>query len=139
MAHKITVMVSWFGPQNQVGYGLSVAPQNQREDEDGAGHASRSSDLLCLEMSRARVSQSSLKTGKGVEWMVHVASSWRSHRVEAEDGWIDATGCIRLFYPNFVVFIVLGHKGGLVISFPINRTPRVGREVQVSGHPSPTP
>jgi hypothetical protein len=28
LAHKITVTVSLFGPQNQVGYGLSVAPQN---------------------------------------------------------------------------------------------------------------
>jgi hypothetical protein len=37
-------------------------------------------------------------------------------------------GCIRLFYPNFVIFIVLDHKGSLVISFYINRTPRVGRE-----------
>jgi hypothetical protein len=34
---KITAIVFWFGPQNQAGYGLSVAPQNQREDEDGAG------------------------------------------------------------------------------------------------------
>jgi hypothetical protein len=25
---KIIVTVSWFGPQNQVRYGLSVAPQN---------------------------------------------------------------------------------------------------------------
>jgi hypothetical protein len=25
---KITATVSWFGPQNQVGFGLSVAPQN---------------------------------------------------------------------------------------------------------------
>jgi hypothetical protein len=31
------VTVSWFRPQNQVGYGLLVVPQNQREDEDGAG------------------------------------------------------------------------------------------------------
>jgi hypothetical protein len=29
---KITATVSWFGPQNQVGDGLSVAPQNRRED-----------------------------------------------------------------------------------------------------------
>jgi hypothetical protein len=27
---KITMTVSWFMPQNQVGYGLSVAPQNRR-------------------------------------------------------------------------------------------------------------
>jgi hypothetical protein len=48
-----------------VGYDLSVAPQNRREDEDGAGHTSRSSGLVHLEVSRARVSQSSLKTGGG--------------------------------------------------------------------------
>jgi hypothetical protein len=41
---------------------LSVAPQNLREDEDSAGHASRSRCLLCLEASRARVYQSGLKT-----------------------------------------------------------------------------
>jgi hypothetical protein len=69
----IIVTVSWFGHQNQVGYGLSVAPQNQREDEDDAGHASRSSGLLHLEASWARVSQSSLKTGGGTMWMV----AWR--------------------------------------------------------------
>jgi hypothetical protein len=40
---KITVMVSWFGPQNQACYSLSVVPQNQQEDKDGAGHALRSS------------------------------------------------------------------------------------------------
>jgi hypothetical protein len=39
--------------------------------------------------------------------MVHVASSRRSRGVEAEDGWVDALGWIELFYPNFVVFIVL--------------------------------
>jgi hypothetical protein len=57
-------MVSWFGPQNQVGFGLLVAPQN-RWREDGVGHASRSSGLLHLEASRARVSQSGLKTDGG--------------------------------------------------------------------------
>jgi hypothetical protein len=58
--------------------------------------------------------------------MVHVASSWRSHGDEAEDGRVDAMGCIGLFYTNFVIFIVLGYKDILVISFPINRTPRAG-------------
>jgi hypothetical protein len=57
-------MVSWFGPQNQVGFSLSVVPQN-RQREVGAGHASRSSGLLCEEASLARVSQSGLKTGGG--------------------------------------------------------------------------
>jgi hypothetical protein len=61
---KITATVSWFGPQNQVGFGLSVAPQNRRR-EVGAGHASRSSSLLDVETSLARVFQSGLKTGRG--------------------------------------------------------------------------
>jgi hypothetical protein len=70
-------MVSWFVPQNQAGYGLSVMPQNRREDEDGMGHVSRSSGLLRVEASQARVSQSGLKTGGCAVRMVHVASSWR--------------------------------------------------------------
>jgi hypothetical protein len=48
-----------------VGFGLLVAPQN-RQSEVGAGHASRSSSLLGVEASLARVSQSGLKTGGDV-------------------------------------------------------------------------
>jgi hypothetical protein len=55
-------------------------------------------------------------------WVEHVASSQRFRRVEAEDGHVDAMGCIGIFYPNFAVFFVLGHKGSLIINFPINRT-----------------
>jgi hypothetical protein len=43
---------------------LSVAPQN-RQREVSAGHVSRSSGLLGVEASLARVSQSGLKTGGG--------------------------------------------------------------------------
>ncbi len=57
-------MIFWFGPQNQIGYGLSVVPKNRRKG-DGVGHASRSSGLLRVEASLARVSQSGLKTGGG--------------------------------------------------------------------------
>jgi hypothetical protein len=46
--------------------------------------------------------------------MVDVASSRRMRRVEAEDGRVDATGCDRPFYSNFVVFYVLGSRGILV-------------------------
>jgi hypothetical protein len=53
---KISTTVSWFGPQNQAGYDLLVAQQNRWEDEDDAGHTSRSSGLLQLEASWARVS-----------------------------------------------------------------------------------
>jgi hypothetical protein len=47
-----------------VGFGLSVAPQNQRR-EVGTGHASRSSVLLRVEASLAMVSQSGLKIDGG--------------------------------------------------------------------------
>jgi hypothetical protein len=57
-------MVSWFGPQNQVGFGLSVVPQN-RWREVGAGYALRSSGLLHVEASLTKVSQSGMKTGGG--------------------------------------------------------------------------
>jgi hypothetical protein len=50
-------------PQNQAGYGLSVVPQNRWDNEDDAGHESRSSGLVHVEVSRAKVSQSCLKTG----------------------------------------------------------------------------
>jgi hypothetical protein len=69
--------------------------------------------------------------------MVHVASSRRLRGDEVEDGRVDATGCIRLFYPNFVIFFVLGHKCSLVISLPINRTPRAGEQANNSAIPLP--
>jgi hypothetical protein len=47
-----------------VGFGLSVVPQNRRM-KVGMGHTSRSSGLLAVEASLARVSQSDLKTGGG--------------------------------------------------------------------------
>jgi hypothetical protein len=111
---KITVTVSWLGPQNQVGCSLPITPQNRQDDEDGTGHASRSSSLLCMEASRARVSQSGLKTGGGVAQMVHVAPSWRSHEDQVKDGWVDAMGCVGPCYPYFAIFHVLGHRGILV-------------------------
>jgi hypothetical protein len=61
LASKLVATVSWFGPQNHVGFGLSVAPQNRWRDV-GVGHASRSTGLLHVEASLARVSQSGLKT-----------------------------------------------------------------------------
>jgi hypothetical protein len=51
---KITTTFSWFGPQIQVGFGLSVAPQNRWREVD-VGHTSRSSGLLHVEASLTRV------------------------------------------------------------------------------------
>jgi hypothetical protein len=53
--------------------------QNRRR-EVGLGHVSRSSGLLGVEASLARVSLSGLKTGGGVTPVVHVALSWRLRR-----------------------------------------------------------
>jgi hypothetical protein len=89
--------------------------------------------LLDLETSHARVFQSSLKTGRSAVRVVHVESSQRSHGDEAEDGRVYAMCYIGLFYSNIVVFVVLGHKGTLVISFPINRTSCAGGVVSI--HP----
>jgi hypothetical protein len=50
---------------------------------------------------------------------------------EAKDGRVDAMGCIGLFYLNFAIFIVLGHKSSLANNFPIIRTPRAGGEVSI--------
>jgi hypothetical protein len=47
-----------------VGFGLSVVPQN-RWREVGTGHSLRSSGLLHVEASLARVFQSGLKTSGG--------------------------------------------------------------------------
>jgi hypothetical protein len=78
------------------------------------GYVSRSSGLLRLEASQARVSQSGLKTCGGTARMVHVGSSWMLHGAEAKDRRVDAMGCVRPCYPYFVNFIVLGPKGILV-------------------------
>jgi hypothetical protein len=51
-------------PQNQAGFGLLVAPQNRRR-EIGVGHTSRSSSLLGVEASLARVFQFDLKSSGG--------------------------------------------------------------------------
>jgi hypothetical protein len=48
-------------PQNHTGFGLYVAPQNRRR-EVSAGHVLRSSGLLRMKASLARVFQSDLKT-----------------------------------------------------------------------------
>jgi hypothetical protein len=40
-----------------------------------------------------------------------MASSQRLRGVEVEDGWIDATGCVRPFYPKITVFYILDPRG----------------------------
>jgi hypothetical protein len=108
--------VNWASksPQQFLDLGLKtkwaiVVPQNQQEDEDDVGHASRSNGLLHLEASRARVPNLASRLLEA--W--HGWCIWHHHggRVQMK---LIATGCIRLFYAKFAVFIVLGPKGILV-------------------------
>jgi hypothetical protein len=46
--------------------------------------------------------------------MLHVTSSWRLHRVKAEDGQVNVMSYVEPFYPNFAVFYVLGPRDILV-------------------------
>jgi hypothetical protein len=106
-------MVSWFGPQNQAGFDLSVAPQNRRREVTAWKQVGLGFPILASRLVEAQ------------RWVVHVASSRRLRRVEAEDGRIDAMDCVGLFYPKITILYVLGPRGNLVFSLllgPINRT-----------------
>jgi hypothetical protein len=46
--------------------------------------------------------------------MVHVASSRRLRREEAEDGRVDATDCVGPFYPKIISSSVLDPRGIVV-------------------------
>jgi hypothetical protein len=74
----------------------------------------RSSGLLRLEVNRARISQSGLKTGGGAVRMVHVPPSRRSREDQVKDEQVDAMGCVGTCYPYFAIFMVLGPRGILV-------------------------
>jgi hypothetical protein len=93
---------------------LSVAPQNRWEDVDGVGHVWRSSDLFHVKASQGRVFEFASRLLEVRRWVVHVAPTQRSREDQVEDGWVDATGYVRPFYPNFVVFPVLDLRGTLV-------------------------
>jgi hypothetical protein len=124
-ASKAVGMVWWFGSQNHYDTFLVWASKSSglrfigcatklTDDEDGVEHASRSSVLFRLEVSRDMVSQSGIKTGGGTTRMVHVPSSRRLRWVEAEHERVNTTSCIGPLYPNFVVLYVLSLRGIVV-------------------------
>jgi hypothetical protein len=105
------VTVSWFEPQNQVGFGLSAAPQNRWED---ATVWDTHQDLAaCFAWKQVELVFSSLasRPAEAQRRMVHVAPSRRLHQSQVEDGRADAMGCVRRCYPCFAIFIVLGRRG----------------------------
>jgi hypothetical protein len=72
---------------------LSVPPQN-RWREVSAEHASRSSGLLHVEASLARVSQSGLKTSGGATTGGARDTIARMRWKQVEDERVDAMGCL---------------------------------------------
>jgi hypothetical protein len=83
--------------------------------EVSAGHASRSSSLIRVKESLARVSQSDLKLAETRQWVVHVAPSRGLRQRQVKDGRINAMGCVGSCYPSFTVFNVLDHRNIVVI------------------------
>jgi hypothetical protein len=75
----------------------------------------RSSGLLHVEASLARISQCGLKTGGGATTGGARGTSRRLRRRQVEDGRVDAMGCVRPCYPTFAVFNVLCPRGIVVI------------------------
>jgi hypothetical protein len=71
--------------------------------------------LLLVKASLARVSQSGLKTGGDATAGGARGTIVRLRRRQVEDGRVDAMGCIRLCYPTFPVFNVLGPRDIVVI------------------------
>jgi hypothetical protein len=68
------------------------------------GHASRSSGLLHVEASLARVSQSGLKTGGGAMMGGARGTIARLRQRQVEDGRVNAMGCVGPCYPYLCHF-----------------------------------
>jgi hypothetical protein len=53
--------------------------------------------------------------------VMHMASSWRSHRSETKDGRFNGVGCdavdVEPKYPSFDVSFLLAHRGIIVFYF----------------------
>jgi hypothetical protein len=62
------------------------------------GHALRTSRLLHVEVSQARVFQFTLKISGGMAWMVYVTSSRRLHRGQVKDVRVDVMRCVGSCY-----------------------------------------
>jgi hypothetical protein len=114
LASKPVVMVSWFRPQNQVSFRLSVAPQNRRR---ATVWDTRRDLAPCFAWQKVRLGFPSLtsRLAEAQRRVVHVAPSRRLCRVEAEDGRIDAMGCVGPCYHCFAVFFLLDPMGIVVI------------------------
>jgi hypothetical protein len=110
---KITAVVSWFGPQNQVGFDLPVVSQTngRRSTWD-----TRRDLAACFGWKQIGLGFPSLvsRLAEARRRVVHVVLSWRLRRDKVEDGQVDVTGCVRPCYPYLFVFYVLDPRGIVV-------------------------
>jgi hypothetical protein len=116
---KLTVMVSWFGSQNQVEGGLLVCVSKPMSGwgpcEDG-----RRDPAACFIAKEVGLEFPNFasKLAKERQRVVHVASSRRSRGSEVKDGWFDGVGCgaveVGPNYPSIYLIFILAHRGILV-------------------------
>jgi hypothetical protein len=121
-ASKSSSTVWWFGPQNQVRRGLPVCTSKPmsgwRRCEDTRRHPA-----ACFIMKQVRLGFPSFasKLVKVRRWVVHMASSRRSHGSEAKDDRFDCVGCdvvdVGPNYPSLDIIFLLAHRGILVFWF----------------------
>jgi hypothetical protein len=63
------------------------------------GHVSKFNGFLCMEVSRARVSQFASKLAEARQWMIHVAPSRKSREDQVKDsGWCTWLSLLCHFY-----------------------------------------
>jgi hypothetical protein len=118
---KITMMISWLGPQNQGG-GLSVCisklMSGWRRCEDTRRHPAA---YFIVKQVRLRFPSFASKLVKERWRVVHVVLSWGSRRSEAKDGWFHGVECatseVRPNYPSLALVFILAHRGILVYYF----------------------
>jgi hypothetical protein len=91
---KITTTVFWFGPQNQVGDGLSVAPQNRQKDTTTWDtHRDLAASFTWKQVGLGFFGLAS-RLAETRRRVVHMAASRRLHQSQVEDGRVDVTGYI---------------------------------------------
>jgi hypothetical protein len=121
---KIIMMVSWFGPENQVGGGLSVCASKPmsgwRRCEETRRHPVA---FFIVKQVGLGFPSFSLKLANERRWVVHVASSRRTRRSEAKDGRFDGVRCgaveVGPNYPSLDVISILDHMSILIFWFSL--------------------